>query len=125
MPFRPPMHAPRLQRGKRDRDREYDARRRKSQPWRSLYKTPQWAMLRASQLALEPLCERCAKRGLVVAATTVNHRERHRGDPIKFFDPTGLETVCKPCHDGPIQSEEKGGRGAPRGCGPDGWPLDE
>ena len=36
----------------------------------------------------------------------VHHRQRHNGNPTLFWSEANLITVCKPCHDGPIQSVE-------------------
>jgi 5-methylcytosine-specific restriction protein A len=58
----------------------------------------------------------------VVLATVVNHRKPHKGDRSLFFDAGNHESTCKPCHDGPIQSEER--RGFARDIGADGWPTD-
>jgi 5-methylcytosine-specific restriction protein A len=56
-----------------------------------------------------------------VAATVVNHRKPHKGNWSLFIDATNHESTCKPCHDGPIQSEER--RGFSREVGVDGWPT--
>lgn len=58
----------------------------------------------------------------MTAANVVHHKVPHRGDLALFFDPSNLEAVCKPCHDGPMQSDEA--RGFSRDVGPDGWPVD-
>lgn len=42
--------------------------------------------------------------------TTVNHRIPHKGDWNLFIDPTNHQSVCSPCHDGPIQAEEATGK---------------
>jgi hypothetical protein len=52
----------------------------------------------------------------------VHHKEAHKGDPAKFFDPSNCEAVCKPCHDGELQSEERVGYSTEIGA--DGWPVD-
>ena len=59
-----------------------------------------------------------------MAASVVNHKKRHKGDPELFFDPDNLESVCKPCHDGAIQSEERREANYSDAVGPDGYPLD-
>jgi 5-methylcytosine-specific restriction endonuclease McrA len=66
------------------------------------------------QLSKQPLCERCEAKGRVEAATVVNHRKRHRGDLVLFFDPANHESTCKRCHDRDIQREE---RADDTGCG--------
>lgn len=65
-----------------------------------------WQQERAAFLKLHPACVRCGK-----PSTVVNHKVAHRGDQRLFWSRSNWEAVCKPCHDGPIQSEEKGGRG--------------
>lgn len=59
------------------------------------------------QLTKKPLCERCEAKGRVTPANVVNHRERHQGDLVLFFDPRNHESVCKRCHDRDIQREER------------------
>jgi 5-methylcytosine-specific restriction enzyme A len=66
-----------------------------------------WAKARFRQLHHQPLCERCLQAGRIRPATVVNHRKPHRGDLELFWDPTNHESACKPCHDGPIQAEER------------------
>ncbi|ORE90207.1 hypothetical protein ATO13_23266 [Stappia sp. 22II-S9-Z10] len=88
-----------------------DRRSTAAKRWRRLYATPAWRDLRAAQLSLQPLCEICQAGGRLVPATVVNHRRRHEGDATLFFDPANLQSVCKPCHDGHIQSLERGGPG--------------
>ncbi|MCK1541433.1 HNH endonuclease [Bradyrhizobium sp. 179] len=107
----------------RQRNREHDARRRTTQPWRKLYSTARWQALRTSQLRLEPLCKRCMDRGKVVQATVAHHKVAHRGNPELFFDPNNLASSCKPCHDIDEQRIERGGQ-ARQIVGPDGWPLE-
>jgi 5-methylcytosine-specific restriction protein A len=57
-----------------------------------------------------------------VAASVVNHKIPHKGDVELFYSPENIESVCKSCHDGPIQSEER--RGYSSEVGTDGWPID-
>ena len=106
---------------KRDRDRKHDAWRRQVKPWRALYNTMRWQRMRGLQLAHQPLCARCEKRGAVTAATVVHHVERHEGDEAKFWG-SALESLCARCHDSDEQSVER--RGFDREMGVDGWPID-
>lgn len=106
MATRPASFRPRNQPTRVVLEREYEARRRQAHPWRALYKTPQWQAIRVAVFADEPLCRRCHASGLVVPATVVNHVERHHGDPVKFFAGP-FEPLCKPCHDGEVQREER------------------
>ena len=99
-----------------------DHRSQRAAEYRRLYKTPAWRALRAHQLARQPLCQRCSTDQRPVSATVVNHKLPHKGDARLFFDPGNLESTCKPCHDGLIQSEER--RGHATGHDTQGWPLD-
>lgn len=91
-------------------------------PHHHLYNTKVWRDLRAAQLRNEPLCRDHADRGRVVEARVVDHVVPHKGDEELFFDPTNLQSLCKPCHDGHKQRLERGG--VVTGCGADGIPLD-
>ena len=79
-----------------------------------------WRKVRAGYLAQHPLCRMCEGRGLTVAATVVDHVERHSGDLVKFWN-NDFQPLCKPCHDGAKQREELGQ--IDHACGVDGWPL--
>lgn len=48
----------------------------------------------------------CGRKGEAV----VDHREPHRGNEALFFDPTNLWLLCKACHDGWKQRQERGAR---------------
>jgi 5-methylcytosine-specific restriction endonuclease McrA len=39
--------------------------------------------------------------------TVADHIDPHRGDRVKFFDPANLQCLCKACHDGAKQREDK------------------
>lgn len=70
-----------------------------------------------------PLCRFCEEAGKVTAATVVDHIEAHKGDDKLFWDDeTNWQSLCKPCHDGAKQREEK--RGYSNAVGLDGWPID-
>lgn len=111
---------------RRARNRESDARRRRDSPHRALYDLAIWRNkttgLRQQQLDREPRCERHLRQGEVVIATTVNHRQPHKGDWSLFVDPANHESVCKECHDQVIQAEEA--RGFAVGNDISGRPLD-
>jgi 5-methylcytosine-specific restriction endonuclease McrA len=78
--------------------------------------------LRPAQLRRQPLCEYCLKRELTVVAQVVDHITPHQGDWSLFRDPDNLQSLCKSCHDGAKQAQERGS--LLRGCGTDGLPLD-
>lgn len=98
-----------------------DQRSPEAVEYRKLYFTREWRQAKIDQLARQPWCERPV-HSRPVLATVVNHRTPHKGDRKLFFDPNNHQSVCKPCHDGPIQSEER--RGFSRAVGADGWPTD-
>jgi 5-methylcytosine-specific restriction enzyme A len=50
-------------------------------------------------LAANPLCAECLRKGLVEAASVVDHRIPHRGDPDLFWDESNWEALGKRCHD--------------------------
>lgn len=87
-----------------------------------LYSTRHWKLIRGRQLALEPLCAYCRELGHVEPATVVDHIEPHRGDPALFYDVSNLQSLCKACHDGAKQQQEKSGY--LRGSNVQGLPLD-
>lgn len=90
--------------------------------YKHLYNTKAWHRLRWHQLQAEPLCRMCKSQGKIKEAEIVDHVDAHRGDEIKFFDPTNLQSLCKHCHDSVKQQMEKSG--VLRGCDTNGWPLD-
>ena len=57
-----------------------------------------WQKARLGFLRHHPLCAECERRGLVTAATVVDHNEPHRGDMARFWDPTNWQSLCTPCH---------------------------
>jgi 5-methylcytosine-specific restriction protein A len=85
--------------------------------WRGWYWTQRWRRRSRHQLRIEPVCRMCAARGLVVPATIADHVEHHGGDRNKFWLGK-LQSLCKPCHDGPRKV------GYSPEVGDDGWPLD-
>ena len=99
-----------------------DQRSAEAKAYHRLYKTAAWKRRRLAQLAAQPLCERCAAKGRITVATVANHKIPHKGD-LTLFHEGEIESVCAPCHDRDIQSEER--RGYSKAIGPDGWPMDE
>lgn len=83
-----------------------DHRSPEADSYRKLYKTAAWQRTRLTQLRKEPLCQRCKAKGLTVSATVVHHKKAHKGNLVLFMSPSNLESVCAPCHDSDIQSEE-------------------
>lgn len=76
-----------------------DQRNEESKSWRWMYQTAMWQdELRPEQLLREPFCRECARYGLRVRATDVDHIVDHKGDWHVFCDTTNLESLCHPCH---------------------------
>lgn len=63
----------------------------------------------------------CAESGVKTPATVCDHIERHRGNPAKFFGGP-FQSLCKPCHDGRKQSQDRLGYSTKVGA--DGLPTD-
>ena len=76
-----------------------------------------WQKLRASVLAGEPLCRHCAKQGLTVAATDVDHID---GDPSNN-SPENLQPLDHACHSRKTASDH--GKRIKPAIGLDGFPL--
>lgn len=75
------------------------AARRESAAWNSWYSLPIWTReLRPAQLLREPFCRECARRGLRVRATDVDHVQDHKGNWTLFISENNLESLCHSCH---------------------------
>jgi 5-methylcytosine-specific restriction protein A len=89
--------------GEKQRDKA-----RASLPWRQWYNSTRWRKL-AAEVKLRDLftcqMQSCGRIGGVLVA---DHRRPHRGNPDLFWNEANLWTICKPCHDGAKQREEKG-----------------
>ena len=81
-----------------------------------------WQQFRLGKLRRNPLCAWCLEMGKTVAATDVHHIKPLRDRPDLKLSDANTVALCKGCHDGPAQHEEKTGHR--RGCGVDGMPLD-
>jgi 5-methylcytosine-specific restriction protein A len=84
--------------------------------------TTRWDKARLTHLRQHPLCVMCMGKGMVVAATVVDHIIPHRGDQKLFWDISNWQSLCKPHHDSAKQAEDL--RGYSAEVGVDGWPLD-
>lgn len=75
-----------------------------------------------SYLREHPLCADHQARGMVAAATVVDHIVPHRGDEGLFWNPDNHQALCAQCHNSAKAREERGG--VKPGCSIDGVPLD-
>lgn len=81
-----------------------------------------WQRARLAFLRKHPLCADHAERGMVVEATVVDHKIPHKGDRALFWDSSNWQSLCKLCHDGWKQRQERGG--VTSSCGLTGMPTD-
>jgi 5-methylcytosine-specific restriction protein A len=109
MPTNPPAFRPRGLVPRAEQKRAFDRLRRRHQPWRKWFHLAVWRDIRVAQLTREPLCERCKAKDLIVAATVVHHEVPHRGN-WELFVSGPFESLCKSCHDGEAQAEERAAR---------------
>lgn len=72
--------------------------RRESASWHNLYSSTWWKKARADHLIVEPWCRECAKGGLRVKATDVDHIIPHKGNIELFRDMNNLQSLCHSCH---------------------------
>jgi 5-methylcytosine-specific restriction enzyme A len=65
---------------------------------------------RASKAFLQagPLCLGCRAKGVITAATVVDHMRPHRGDPSLFWNQDNWQPLCKKCHDRKTVVEDGG-----------------
>ena len=80
-----------------------------------------WKAIRENQLADQPLCEWCEKKGIVAAAVAVHHATPHKGDWEMFINGPFV-SLCSPCHDGDARDIEQ--RGYKRTIDVNGYPID-
>jgi len=98
-----------------------DRRSPEARLYRTWYKTARWRAIRAHQLAAEPLCRYCMRRGVITPATVCDHVQPHRGNAVLFHDGP-FQSLCAPCHDRSKRLEEE--RGFSTEIGLDGYPVD-
>lgn len=85
------------------RDRERKARHDTQRPTaRARGYDSKWQTARTGFLAKHTTCARCGQ-----PATVVHHSTPHRGNKAIFWDRSKWVPACQPCHDGPLQSQEK------------------
>lgn len=100
-------------------DREKTLKQRQSETGRTLaLNGAAWRRLRAAVLAAKPLCVHCLDRGLLIAATDVDHRDN---DPTNN-DRDNLDPLCHQCHSRKTQADM--GKRVSHGCDINGMPMD-
>lgn len=103
-----------------------------AEAYRRLYKDPRWCGpngIRIRHLATHPVCARCKAKGFIVIATVVHHVNKASKATEQGFFAGPFMSLCAPCHDSAVQSEEKTGKanhriGFTTHPGADGWPTD-
>lgn len=70
-----------------------------------------WRKVRAHQLAIEPLCKECDKRGRVTVATVCDHIDGDCNNNPE--DGSNYQSLCRTCH-ATKTAREDGGWGNPR-----------
>jgi 5-methylcytosine-specific restriction endonuclease McrA len=87
-----------------------DLGRMEAAPWRAWYKTRDWKHLRWECLSRDGFrCQGCRRLVADTSQLVADHKTPHRGNPELFWTLAGLQTLCKPCHDGAKQREERRG----------------
>jgi hypothetical protein len=84
MPMKPPTFQPPGMPTPGQSRREYETMRKTHDPWRKWFSTKQWERVRAAQLAAQPLCERCTKKGFARPATALTMSLRTVATPNCF-----------------------------------------
>ena len=72
-----------------------------------------WQASRLRFLQAHPLCSMCEARGIIAAATVVDHILPHKGDPALFWNVENWQPLCKACHDSRKQMLEQPGKVPP------------
>lgn len=81
-----------------------------------------WQKARETFLNRNPLCCFCEQKGIITAATVVDHKTPHKGDQALFWDTNNWQPLCKPCHDSTKKIMES--RGVKLGADESGKPTD-
>lgn len=77
-----------------------------------------WRKLRALVLSDKPLCEHCERRGLIVQATDVDHKDNNPSNNER----DNLASLCHSCHS--LKTMADMGHDVYLGCDVNGMPLD-
>lgn len=109
MPWKTAIHEPASVPTPRQRVPESNRQARRALPTNS----SAWRLIRASHLQEEPLCREHLARGMVRAATEVDHID---GDATNDA-PSNRQSLCKPCHSRKTARENGGFGNRKRACG--------
>ncbi len=80
------------------------------EPWRKWYSLAAWTRLRLDVLTRDGFeCRACQRIDPTGRQLVADHIQPHRGDRARFWAADNIQTLCKPCHDGAKQREERAG----------------
>lgn len=96
MPHRVASHRPRSL-PQANRHQSYD-RYQRDREAKAFYNSRAWRMLRSLKLALDPVCEDCLKKDMLVPATVVHHEKERSEHPHLALSLENLRSKCAPCH---------------------------
>ncbi len=72
------------------------------------YKTSAWSSIRQAQLSRQPLCQGCKDRGLIRAASVVDHVWPWRSIGQHAFRANRFQSCCHECHSVKTGLEQRG-----------------
>lgn len=67
----------------------------------------EWQKFRKKFLSVNPLCVFCKRKGIIKAATVVDHITPHKGSRELFYKIDNLQALCTHCHNSEKQKEER------------------
>jgi 5-methylcytosine-specific restriction protein A len=65
-----------------------------------------WRKLRLWFLNTHPLCAECGRKGILTAASVVDHVIPHKGDQQLLYDQNNLQSLCVSCHSRKTAAED-------------------
>lgn len=78
------------------------------EPWRKWYNLAAWSRLRLEVLVRDGFeCQACHHIDPTGRQLVADHIKPHRGDRDLFWSAFNIQTLCKPCHDGGKQRQER------------------
>jgi 5-methylcytosine-specific restriction endonuclease McrA len=76
--------------------------------WRKWYGLVRWKQIRAKVLLRDGYqCRICSRLEPNTSRLSIDHIRPHRGDEALFWDEANLQVLCKQCHDGTKQRQER------------------